>query len=260
MPDQAGARERVETKALRSLETRGALLLPIGEGDRFGVFPREDRRVRALARLSADEVIRLASEGAIARVGDRHAYALTDAGRRRIMRADARTDEAFGAQHAPIVERYVAEGAGAVRRVRGYQAEPVLARLAGMRDGRGAALLTPAELRAAHALRTDWERGQARAARGADWSAAPSDRDRRGSCNGLEIAFATGCDARARFTRALEGLGAPLRRVVEDICLRERGLEAIEAGSGWPARSAKVALKLALAQLAQNYGREHGKV
>jgi hypothetical protein len=45
-------------------------------------------------------------------------------------------------------------------------------------------------------------------------------------------------------------LAVPLRRVVERVCLREEGLEALERGEGWPARSGKIALKLALAQLA----------
>jgi hypothetical protein len=37
---------------------------------------------------------------------------------------------------------------------------------------------------------------------------------------------------------------------VEALCLNEVGLEAYERAEGWPARSAKIALKLALSQLA----------
>ena len=48
----------------------------------------------------------------------------------------------------------------------------------------------------------------------------------------------------------MEALAAPLRRVVERVCLHEEGLEALERAQGWPARSGKLALKLGLAQLA----------
>jgi hypothetical protein len=37
---------------------------------------------------------------------------------------------------------------------------------------------------------------------------------------------------------------------VERVCLYDDGLEALERAERWPARSAKVALKMGLAQLA----------
>ena len=58
------------------------------------------------------------------------------------------------------------------------------------------------------------------------------------------------CDAQRRANEALAALAAPLRRVVERVCLYEEGLEALERAEGWPARSGKIALKLGLAQLA----------
>lgn len=45
-------------------------------------------------------------------------------------------------------------------------------------------------------------------------------------------------------------LAPPLRRAVERVVLYEDGIEALERGEGWPARSGKLALKLGLAQLA----------
>ncbi len=67
--------------------------------------------------------------------------------------------------------------------------------------------------------------------------------------------MSAGCDARRRVAVALDGLAPPLRRVVERVCLREEGLEALERSEGWPARSGKIALKLGLAQLAALQGR-----
>lgn len=65
--------------------------------------------------------------------------------------------------------------------------------------------------------------------------------------------MAAHCDARQRVSEALESLAPSLRRVVERVCLREEGLEALERAEAWPARSGKLALKLALAQLAAAY-------
>ena len=119
-----------------------------------------------------------------------------------------------------------------------------------MRDGNGAAWLSGAEIAAAARLRRDWEIGERGLVRGSDWAAPPNGSGPRGASNSAERATSAYCDARERVSEALARLALPLRRVVERVCLREEGLEAMERGEGWPARSGKIALKLALAQLA----------
>jgi len=86
--------------------------------------------------------------------------------------------------------------------------------------------------------------------RGSDWAAPPNSSSGRSVSNAVELAAGAFCDARRRVAGALERLAPPLRRVVERVCLHEEGLEALERGESWPARSGKLALKLALAQLA----------
>jgi hypothetical protein len=65
--------------------------------------------------------------------------------------------------------------------------------------------------------------------------------------------MAVRCDARRNVADALAKLAPMLRRVVERVCLHEQGLEAMERGESWPARSGKVALKMALSQLASSF-------
>jgi hypothetical protein len=107
-------------------------------------------------------------------------------------------------------------------------------------------------LGAASRLRDDWDRAERGLSRGSDWSSPPLGATARAT-NGAEAAMAARCDARRNMSDALAKLAPPLRRIVERVCLHEQGLEAIERGESWPARSGKVALKLALSQLAASF-------
>lgn len=240
--------ERRIERALARMSATGALLAPERGGARFALFPNNDKRRRPLASLSAEEARALEASGVLARAGD--GYALTEAGRAHVARAAAAPSEAFVAQHRAVVDRAVIEADGRARHVRGHDADTVLRRLAALRDGDGAAWLNGAEIAAAARLRSDWEMGERGLARGSDWSAAPQGSVARGPSNQAERAAGAFCDARRRVSEALQRLAPPLRRVVERVCLHEEGLEAMERGEGWPARSGKLALKLALAQLA----------
>jgi hypothetical protein len=117
-----------------------------------------------------------------------------------------------------------------------------------LRDATGKPWLSGAELAAAARLRADWEAGEQGLVRGSDWTAPPKGAAPRGA--GSDAALAAHCDARRRAAEALGRLAPALRRVVERVCLLEEGLETLERAEAWPARSGKLALKLALAQLA----------
>ena len=246
---------RSVARALERLAAPDSVLAPERNGA-FGVFLNGDRRRRPIVRLSAAEVRELVSSGAIEALGE-GAYALSAAGRARAARERSRPEEAYAAQHRPIIDRPVMDGDGDVRLARGHDADRLLRRLSSLRDGAGRAWLDRAELTAAARLKADWERSEMGLVRGSDWSAPPKGSTPRSA--GLDGALAAHCDARRRASDALGKLAPPLRAVVERVCLREEGLEALERAETWPARSGKLALKLALAQLAAGYGERAGE-
>ena len=239
-------------RALLRLASPQAVLAPVRQGGNYGVFPNGDRRRRPLARITAEAVRELAADGAIEAAGE--GFVLSEAGHARVRRDAASADERYLAQHASVGERPVIDGDGDVRRVRGVAASDVIARLAALRDSAGAPWLSASEIAAAQQLRTHWERGQAGLTSGLDWTAPPRGEGARGPGNAREAALAARCDARRRVEQALDALAAPLRRVVERVCLHEDGLESLERAQGWPSRSGKLALKLGLAQLAMRVG------
>jgi hypothetical protein len=236
------------TRALARMAVSSHLLAPERNGSSYGLYPNADRRRRPIVRLTRAEVEALHAEGAIEKVGDDE-FVLSEAGRSRARREQAAPGEAFLAQHRDVVDRAVLEPDGGVATVRGHDADATLRRLAALRDAAGAPWLNGAELAAACRLRGDWEAAERGMVRGSDWAAPPMS-GMRGGGNGREAALAAHCDAKRRSAAALDRLAPPLRRVVERVCLREEGLEMLERAEAWPARSGKIALKLALAQLA----------
>jgi hypothetical protein len=236
-------------RALLKLAAAGAVLAE--EGRRrggYGVFPRGDRRRRPTARLDRATVRALQADGALEAQGG--GFVLSAAGLARVRRGSAAENEAYIAQHAEIVDRSVVVADGMLRRARAIASSTLLRRLVALRDNDGAPWLSAEEIDAAERLRAYWESGQAGLVRGSDWTAPPMGGSPRGAGNAQEAALARRCDARRRLGKALDALAAPLRRVVERVCLHEDGLEALERSHGWPARSGKLALKLGLAQLA----------
>jgi hypothetical protein len=60
--------------------------------------------------------------------------------------------------------------------------------------------------------------------------------------------------AKKRYYAALDAVGPELSRILVDVCCFATGIETAERALGWPRRSGKVVLQLALTSLARAYG------
>ena len=136
------------------------------------------------------------------------------------------------------------------------EAESPLGWLRSRRDKTGAPLISEAQYHAGERLRADFTIAQLSPRVTLSWDSciAPGSHGRSGRRpDSLEV-NETALAARQRFMRALDAVGPELSGIVVDVCCLSRGLEAAERSLGWPQRSGKLVLQIALTQLARHYG------
>jgi hypothetical protein len=114
------------------------------------------------------------------------------------------------------------------------------------------------EFAAGERFRADFTRAQMLPRTTMNWDAAltpdersPGPRDPAGAS---DVAIA----ARQRVRHACERLGPALSGLAIDVCGFLKRLDLVERERHWPARSAKVVLRVALATLASHYGMDRG--
>jgi hypothetical protein len=119
-------------------------------------------------------------------------------------------------------------------------------------DGRGAPWIGPAGRLAAERYARDLAIAGMIPRVTIDWSRGERvDRSRMDvGLNPTEAAIA----ARGRLNGVHAALGPDLAGLLIDICGFDKGLEAMERERGWPVRSAKVVVRVALGALARHYG------
>jgi hypothetical protein len=133
--------------------------------------------------------------------------------------------------------------------------ESPLAWLRRRRDKQGNPLITVAQFDAGERLRADFYFAQMTPRTTSSWSGMPVERGMRRSAPGAGIDLADSVvAAKQRVYLALCSVGADLAGILIDVCGHLKGLEQFERGEGYPQRSAKLVLGMALTRLAQHYG------
>ncbi|MEM0905937.1 MAG: DUF6456 domain-containing protein [Pseudomonadota bacterium] len=220
------------------------------------LLPRADGALNLTAvgqedfTVPAPAIAAMVAEGLLERGRD-SSVKRTAAGRAFLRRALASgADEPFLAQHRTPVLRSVEVGEDRQTVVANASESP-LAWLAARKGKNGDALISTVQRNAGERLASDHERGHHRDKVTQSWDAScvrgPSRRD------GLSVTEAS-VAARARVEKALDAVGPGLADILVAVCCEEVGLETAEKRLGWPARSGKVVLKLALDRLAEHYG------
>lgn len=256
------------TRLLARLAAAGAFLSPAVDGrDVWSIGLTNARRLASGGGVSLGggeakgAMVRdMLAAGALEREpgGGRERLVISNAGRARLRRAGAGLDgdpglpaaDPFMAQHADLASAQMRID-GVDRTVRINHAESPLAWLRRRRDRSGEAMIDEAAFAAGERLRADMTRAQMTPRVTASWETPAS------AGNGARAALEPGdiaLTARQRVTRALAATGDEFAGVLVDVCGFLKGLEQVEKERGWPARSGKLILRMALARLAAHYG------
>ena len=135
------------------------------------------------------------------------------------------------------------------------EAESPLGWLRRRRDKNGQPLISDAQFNAGERLRADVFFAGLSPRTTASWSAtAGITSGRRAAPGDSAQMLDTMVAARQRVTQAMRAVGPELSGILLDVCGFMKGLEGIETARGWPDRSGKVVLLLALSRLAVHYG------
>jgi Domain of unknown function (DUF6456) len=113
-------------------------------------------------------------------------------------------------------------------------------------------LLSDRQYAAGELLRRDYERAQLGPSVTMNWEAAPPGKSRRGP-TAAGTATHNQVAAKARFHSAIEGVGPGLSDIVWRVICAGEGLPSSEKALGWPSRSGKLVLGLALDRVADYY-------
>jgi len=277
-PSQAQARpaiargelEREARRIFRRLQEEGAHLMPL-EKDEAGLFVARNRwakpvmrvPLRLLAAFLAEDWLSASAAHASTAHGRAHGpdnegpplalYRLSEAGLAWYRRSLA-PEDGFRAQHQLRVREKLTGAAQTEAPVTLNAGESPLGWLRRRRGRGGVPFIDEAQYEAGEKLRRDFTLAALTPSVTRDWSMAlPSEARQKGAYRQGEISDRA-LEARRRFEAALAEAGPGLSDLLIEVCCHLQGLESAERGFGWPQRSGKVVLRLALERLALHYG------
>ncbi len=132
--------------------------------------------------------------------------------------------------------------------------ESPLAMLYRRKTASGSSFISQDEFLAGERLRADFTRGSLMPSITMRWDKSVRSRaSGSGGPGGMAELTDIALASRIRVERALEAVGPELNGVLVDVCCFLKGLETVERERQWPARSAKMLLKVGLAALHRHY-------
>lgn len=185
--------------------------------------------------------------------GDR-IFEITPVGQAHLRRQSASEDAAFFAQHHETVESTMMVE-GVRERVTLDAAEGPLDWLARRKDSRGAPLIDADCFTAGERLRRDLTVALMVPSVTTNWDASAIGTTSGGPRDPAGASDAS-LAARQRVGHAMAAVGPDFAGLLIDLCGFAKGIAAIERERGWPSRSGKVVVRLALGRLADHYGLE----
>jgi len=133
------------------------------------------------------------------------------------------------------------------------ESESPLAWLARRKDTNGRPMIDAAQFAAGERLRADFTRAAMTPRLGANLT-SPVAHGRRGGGENAAHFSDIMIAAKERLDHALDAVGPEFSGLLLDVCCFLKGLETVERERGWPRRTSKVVLGLALDRLARHYG------
>jgi hypothetical protein len=179
-------------------------------------------------------------------------YGLGEAGKSWLRRRLSAGDE-FAIQHQARKVRII-DFEGDKRPAIVNDSESPLRWLASRKDKNGKSMLAAFQLEAGERLRADYQFAGLTAKVTSSWNPAAQGSSSGGSNNDATALMDNVMAARQRVVRAVAAVGPELAGILVDVCCHLKGLEEAEKNEGWPQRSGKVILQLALTRLARHYG------
>jgi hypothetical protein len=156
----------------------------------------------------------------------------------------------FRTQHLDLSMQNLMTESG-IARVLVNDSESPLAWLARRKGRDGRAMIAPDQFIAGERLRADFTRAHMTPRVTSSWTGVAGTKGSGGGAGEITDLIVA---ARQRVRLALEACGPEFSGLLLDVCCFLRGLEDVERERGWPSRSAKVVLQLALERLARHYG------
>ena len=178
---------------------------------------------------------------------------LTPSGRVLIRRLLLNDGEFLG-QHQTRAEEQILE-MGQKKQVLINHSESPLTWLAKRKTKNGKPLIEPYQLASGERLRAAFEKSHMAPQITQNWGRLASSHSKHNKTGLPDLNLSEAAlTAKQHFFAALDAVGPELSGILVDVCCEHRGLEDAEKKHGWPKRSGKIILSMALTRLARHYG------